>query len=197
MNQYFENNVNIISNRKEISFRFFDVIYRFVVDNGVFSKEHIDYGTLALLKQVTKQPLSGTVCDMGCGYGVVGIILKSMFNQSEVFGFDVNERAVELAKINATLNKQSIDFYVASQLDRICDHVVFNPPIRAGKDVYYKLFEQAYDCLSPQGKLWVVMRKSHGVESAMRECEKRFKRVELLKKDKGHYVFLAQKDLSK
>lgn len=194
MSHYFTKNANEISNRKEISFRFLHFIFQLITDNGTFSKDHVDSGTQILLTQVAKYDLSQRlICDLGCGYGVVGITLKSLFPDCQVFGFDPNDRAVALARENALKNKVEINFYVDEQLSRFCDVVVFNPPIRAGKVVIYQLFEQVSQQLNADGLMFVVMRKSHGVQSAIKYCQTLFKEVILLKKEKGYYVFLTKK----
>lgn len=193
MSHYFTKNSNLTSNRKEISFRFFDILLTLKTDEGIFSKEHVDPGSNLLLQVVKNYDLQGVICDCGCGYGVVGITLKKLFPKCDVFGFDPNDRAVELAKENAVLNDVNVDFYEKDFLDRVCDAFIINPPIRAGKKVIYSLFYQAGQYLQTNGRMFVVMRKSHGVESAMKYCKEIFKSVSLLKKDKGYYVFLAEK----
>lgn len=194
MSHYFTNNLNNPSNRKEISFRFFDVFYTFTVDNGVFSKDHIDPGSLVLLSESVKYELNHkTICDLGCGYGVIGIVIKKMFPQATVFGFDVNPRAVQLAQLNAQKNQVEVCFEENNKLEQACDVVIFNPPIRAGKEVIYDLFAQIHNQLNIGGYAMMVMRKSHGVQSAIKFCKTMFSQVEIVKRDKGHYVFITKK----
>ena len=54
MDHYFTDNRHLAENRKEISFRFWCFTYTFITDNGVFSKDSVDFGTRVLLK---------TLCD--------------------------------------------------------------------------------------------------------------------------------------
>ena len=53
--QYFDNNENLISKKREISVLLNDTKYTFISDNGVFSKGEVDYGSIALLKILLKQ----------------------------------------------------------------------------------------------------------------------------------------------
>ena len=96
MAHYFTDNRSLDENRKEHTFRFLDRLYIFTTDNGVFSKTGVDYGSYVLLKAISKEELHGRILDMGCGYGTLGIITKSLFPSSEVTMADINPRAVEL-----------------------------------------------------------------------------------------------------
>lgn len=197
MNHYFEDNRHLKSNRKEISFRFWCFNYSFILDNGVFSKDGIDTGSRILLEWVAKQTLGNKILDLGCGYGTIGIILKKIFPDSCFHMVDVNPRALELAKDNAKLNQVDVNIYESNIYEHVndCDFtdIITNPPIRAGKAVIYKMFEEAYEHLSEQGHLWIVIRKSHGASSAKKKIEEVFGNCEIVKKDKGFYVLMAKK----
>lgn len=200
MNHYFEDNRHLKSNRKEISFRFWCFNYSFILDNGVFSKDGIDIGTNVLLDYVSKQTLGNKILDLGCGVGVIGIILKKIFPDSEFHMIDVNDRALELAIENAKLNDIDVNIYKSNSYERVADidftDIITNPPIRAGKQVIYEMFEHAYDHLREKGKLWIVIRKSHGANSAKAKVESVFGNCEIVKKDKGFYILMAQKRLT-
>ena len=78
MSQYFDNDNNIRHNKRIIEFYFNDKNYNLYSDNGVFSKDKFDYGTKLLLDSIDISKLSGNVLDLGCGIGVVGIILGTI-----------------------------------------------------------------------------------------------------------------------
>lgn len=197
MNHYFEDNRHLKSNRKEVSFRFWCFNYSFILDNGVFSKDGIDIGTNVLLDYVSKQTLGNKILDLGCGVGPIGIILKKIFPDSEFHMVDVNDRALELAIENAKLNDVDVNIYKSNSYEHVTDtdftDIITNPPIRAGKQVIYEMFEHAYDHLCISGKLWIVIRKSHGANSAKAKVESVFGNCEVVKKDKGFYVLKAEK----
>lgn len=197
MNHYFEDNRHLKSNRKEVSFRFWCFNYSFILDNGVFSKDGIDIGTNVLLDYVSKQTLGNKILDLGCGVGPIGIILKKVFPDSEFHMVDVNDRALELAIENAKLNDVDVNIYKSNSYEQVTvtdfTDIITNPPIRAGKQVIYEMFEHAYDHLCEGGKLWIVIRKSHGANSAKAKVESVFGNCEVVKKDKGFYVLMAKK----
>lgn len=197
MNHYFEDNRHLKSNRKEISFRFWCFTYTFILDNGVFSKEGIDIGSKVLLDWISKQTLSNKILDLGCGYGTIGIVLKKIFPNSEFHMVDIAPRALELAKENAKINDLELNIYESNIYSHVCDtdfgDIITNPPIRAGKKVIYEMFEQAYDHLIDGGNLWVVIRKSHGANSAQKFIKDRFGNCDVVYKDKGFYVLKSKK----
>ena len=80
MDHYFTNN-NIKSNIKIINSIINEKQYDFFVDNGVFSKNNVDYGTKLLLENIKE--IDGKILDVGCGYGVIGIYLKMNYIYSK------------------------------------------------------------------------------------------------------------------
>lgn len=195
--QYFDNNENLISKKREISVLLNDTKYSFISDNGVFSKGEIDYGSIALLKILLKQKLVGNILDIGCGYGTIGLILAKNFPECNFLLSDVNLRACTLARENKKLfgltNVEIVESDIFQNIDKNFDYIVTNPPIRAGKKVIYSIFEQSYHHLNQNGSLFIVIRRSHGAESAQKFIHSIFGNCELLKKDKGFYVYCATK----
>ncbi len=195
MSYYFTNDPQLEMNRKNISFRFFGVIENFISDNGVFSKETLDYGSRALLETITKLDITGKVLDMGCGIGVIGILLKKYNSDIDLTLIDVNERAVELTKINSQNYKQDNKVILSdgfTALDDKFDCIVSNPPIRIGKEKLYSLFTQAYEHLNENGMMYLVIRKQQGAKSAMTYLVELGLKVELLNKDKGYWIISAK-----
>lgn len=195
--QYFDNNENLISKKREISVLLNDTKYTFISDNGVFSKGEVDYGSIALLKILLKQKLVGNILDIGCGYGTIGLILAKNFPECNFLLSDVNIRACALARENkksfGVKNVEIIESDIFQNIDKNFDYIVTNPPIRAGKKVIYSIFEQSYHHLNQNGSLFIVIRRSHGAESAQKFIHSIFGNCELLKKDKGFYVYCATK----
>ena len=197
MSHYFTNDKNLKENRKEISFRFFGVSYTLITDAGVFSKNELDYGTYLLLQNVCSNNISGKVLDLGCGYGPVGIVIKSVFDDVEVTMLDINERAVNLALENVNKYKMNNRVLCSNSYNQVqnerFNHIVLNPPIRAGKKVIYAMFEDALRYLEDNGCLWIVMRKSHGAMSAIAKITEIFGNCETIGKEKGFFVLKAVK----
>lgn len=195
MSQYFDNDKNIKSERKIIKFNFNNKVFSIYSDNGVFSKDRFDYGTRVLLNSVDIDKLSGNVLDLGCGLGVVGIILGTFNKGINIDMVDINERAIDLAKNNLVLNNVKANVFVSdiySNIDNKYDFIITNPPIRAGKNVIRGFLLGSYDYLKDDGILYFVMRKDHGVKSMIKELSVKFN-TSIVNKDKGFYVVLCTK----
>lgn len=195
MSQYFDNDKNIKCERKIIKFNFNNKDFSIYSDNGVFSKDRFDYGTRVLLNSVDIDKLSGNVLDLGCGLGVVGIILGTFNKGINIDMVDINERAIDLAKNNLVLNNVKANVFVSdiySNIDNKYDFIITNPPIRAGKNVIRGFLLGSYDYLKDDGILYFVMRKDHGVKSMIKELSAKFN-TSIVNKDKGFYVVLCTK----
>ncbi len=70
-----------------------------------------------LNSSITHHPTPITILDIGTGTGCIPIALKANLTQSNVFAIDVSEKALEVAKRNAELNKVEINFIQANILE--------------------------------------------------------------------------------
>jgi release factor glutamine methyltransferase len=90
---------------------------------------------------ITQYPSPITILDIGTGTGCIPIALKANVPQANVSAIDVSDKALELAKRNAMLNKVEINFIQAnilevedlskipnSKLQTNFDIIVSNPP---------------------------------------------------------------------
>lgn len=198
MGQYFDNDTRLKSERRALKFAYKSIELTLYSDVGVFSKNEIDEGSIGLLNVVTSQALSGEILDVGCGYGTLGLTIAKLFKEVNVTLFDVNERAVELTKANINANHiDNANAFVASTYQAVANNrfqtIVINPPIRAGKRVYYPLLVEALNYLTDGGTLYFVIRKSHGALSAKTHVEQHFGNCELMKKHHGFYIYQAIK----
>lgn len=195
---YFTRNQDLPENRQEHIFLFETFRFRFVTDNGVFSKTRVDEGTRILLETLQYEALNGNVLDLGCGYGPVAIVLKKLFSTVVMTGADINPRAVELARKNAALNDVEVTFRLSdafSDIPETADIIVTNPPIRAGKTVIYNMFTQAKMHLADKGALYVVMRKKQGAESALRFLRELFGNGTCINRKRGYWVLKCTRDI--
>ena len=198
MSHYFTDNRHLEENRKELTFRFWSFTCRFMSDNGVFSKNAVDFGSRVLIETIGNEgTLHEKALDLGCGYGTIGIVLKKKFPDTAFQLVDVNPRAVLLATENAKLNHVDVAVKQSNIYETINDHdfseIITNPPIRAGKEVIYAMFEGAYDYLRSGGTLWVVIRKQQGAASAKTKIASIFGNCEIVTKNKGYQVLKAVK----
>ena len=189
MSQYFENE-KLPSEIREYDTKFLGVSFSFKTDNGVFSKDGFDFGTRVMLENISIKDMSGDILDLGCGYGVVSIILSKFLN-ANFDAVDVNKRALHLAEMNMKKNSVTgINFFESNCYENVVkkyDYIITNPPIRAGKKVVYEMLMGAKDYLKENGTLYFVMRKDQGAKSAMKDLESLYK-VELLCKKNGFFV---------
>lgn len=193
MEHYFSEKTKTPSDPKRIHLYFDNKSYPFITDHGVFSKEGLDFGTGLLLK-TSMDRLSGKILDLGCGYGPVGVLVY--LHRGLVCDMvDVNERALHLAKENLKLNRAQGNVFYSdgfSLITKKYDRILFNPPIRRGKELIYRLFEEAKDHLAPGGGLIIVIQKKQGMASAKKRLEELYTSVEVLDKKGGYYVLEAR-----
>ena len=198
MSHYFQDDPNLISNIKTINFEVNGISVNLLTDNGVFSKNKVDEGSLAFLKVILPLDLGNNILDLGCGYGTIGLTLAIAKKEARVTLADVNTRALALCKRNADAYDlgQRVTILQSDIYEKIegpYDSIVVNPPIRAGKKVTYAMYEGAKQYLIDGGSLFIVIRKAQGAESASRYIESLFGNVTLLKRDKGYYIYQAVK----
>ncbi len=195
-NHYFsEENDELQSNPKNIKVNIFDEAFVFTTDNGVFSKEYLDYATSLLLHNLSISEHVNKILDVGCGYGPIGIILNKVYNK-EVTMIDVNPRALDLTKVNVEQNKVKATVFKSNCLDEVSDTfdmIVTNPPIRAGKQIIYKIFEQSYGKLNDKGELWLIIQYNHGAPSAIKKLSEIYNDVKVVYKKKGFYIIKCTK----
>lgn len=191
MNHYYTDNKDLISKPKEFDFYFDNEVFHFTTDNGVFSKDNVDYGSYILIKSIYKLDLGKTLLDLGSGYGPIGIILKRFNQDLNIEMVDVNSRAVDLSILNCKLNSTDIKVHLCEDietLDHKFDTIVLNPPIRAGKKVIYELYEKSKRMLNEKGHFYIVIRKAQGANSSIKKLETLFNKVEIIDVNKGYVV---------
>ena len=190
MSQYFENDPSLKEQEKTISFSCLGKSFTLTSNTGVFSKDKLDTGSQILLETVYKEQKEPVhVLDLGCGIGSLSVVLSSVWN-SAFTCVDINPRALQYAKRNM---KGKGTFLCQDGIDRgSYDCIVCNPPIRAGKKVIYRLFAQAMEHCS--GTLWIVIRKNHGAQSAMRAVESLGAQVTRVHREKGFWILKCTKD---
>ena len=199
MEHYFIEKKHKESDFFEISQKFLDKIFYFKSCDSIFSKDCVDYGTYVLVNTVLKtQNLKGKVLDMGCGYGVIGIVLADNFADADFVLADVNQTAVDLSKQNVIKNNiKNISSIVKSdcyqKINDNFDFIITNPPIRAGKQTLLNILLGAYEKLNENGSLIFVIKKKHGEDSVRKKLAKIFDKVEVLKRDSGYYIIKATK----
>lgn len=195
MKHYFTDNTDLKSEQSQFIFRFHKYDLLFTSDNGVFSKSMIDYGSRVLLDniEITNEK---TLLDVGCGYGTFEICLNKVYSHLNVDMVDVNDRALELAKLNAKNNNIHANIYKSFIYENVqgsYDVIVTNPPVRAGKEVVTTILQESIEHLNENGSLWVILQKKQGAPSTKKKMEEVFGNCEIVKRDKGYYLLHSVK----
>ena len=162
----------------------------FETDAGVFSKQHIDPGSELLCRSLPPT-LGGDVLDMGCGWGAMTVMTLAAHPDVQMTMADVNERALALAVRNVAANGMRAEALLSDGFERVegmFDAVITNPPIRAGKAVIYRMFEDAKAHLVPGGALVLVIRKQQGAPSALKFLRELYGSAEVIARDGGYWV---------
>ena len=171
--------------------------FSFLTASGVFSNRRIDSGT-RLLAESMVLPTEGRVLDLGCGYGVLGIVAAAFNPNLELFLVDVNERAVWLSKQNTQLNNISNAETRQGRLyepveDLIFNCILTNPPVSAGMETVRTIILQAPQYLKSKGSFQMVIRSKIGSKTLSRFLEGVFGNMEVLARKSGYRVFLSEK----
>jgi 16S rRNA (guanine1207-N2)-methyltransferase len=190
---YFSAEPNTPEVLRQVEFEVAGKAFRLSAASGTFSSTKLDPGTDVLLKLDEHFPEAGTVLDLGCGWGPIGISLAALSEQLEVIGLDVNTRSIELANKNAqSLGLGNFRAMVAEEIpeDLMLDGLWSNPPIRAGKVILQQLMKTWLPRLKPGCSAYLVIAKHLGAESLQRFLETEFPDSEVTKVEnsKGYRV---------
>jgi len=164
---------------------------------GIFSRGALDRGTELLLEALDVGPRE-SILDLGCGYGVIGIVAARLSEGGNVILTDVNERAIAVARANIEGNRipnaevRSGDLY-APVPDLAFHHILCNPPIRAGRGVVDRIISEGPRHLRDGGSLWLVARTRQGAEAIRGRMESAFGNASVVKRGSGFKVLRSVK----
>jgi len=152
LEQYFTNNPNLKSELRTIIYKHEGETLTFYSDNGVFSKDKLDFGSNLLLDTLFKNINNNdnlNILDVGCGYGPIGLMIAKVSPHHEITMVDVNQRALALSAKNGKLNHiENVEIKESDGLSKVEDNafdaILTNPPIRAGKKVVHSILEDSF-----------------------------------------------------
>ena len=202
MSHYFSEVQDVKSVKKIINYEIKNEKFEFLTDNGVFSKTKVDFGTDVMLRTFlneNKKLKNIRILDIGCGYGVVSVVLKRFFEKAKILSTDVNERALELTRENIQKNNRTDDFevrksFVFDNISENFDMILSNPPIRAGKQVIFEIYEKSFFHLNKNGKFYCVIQTKHGAKSTKKKLEELFGNCTTLVIEAGYRIFRCVKN---
>lgn len=138
---------------------------------GTFSPEHVDRGTGILINSVAVPPKTGNLLDVGCGWGPIALSMALHSPDATVWAMDVNDRALELTRMNAdALGLKNVR---AVRPDEVPEGLTFaeiwsNPPIRVGKVVLHEILSTWLPRLEDGCEAQLVVAKQLGADSLLR-----------------------------
>ncbi|WP_144764056.1 class I SAM-dependent methyltransferase [Curtobacterium sp. 9128] len=138
---------------------------------GVFSPDGLDRGTRVLLNSVPPPAHDGALLDVGCGWGPIAITMALQSPEAQVWGVDVNERVLDLARQNAaTAGAPNVSIVLPSEVPAALRFrtIWSNPPIRVGKDELHDILLTWLPRLEVDGDAWLVVSKDLGGDSLQR-----------------------------
>ena len=113
-----------------------------------------------LLQYAIVRP-SDRVLDIGCGYGALGLPLAVQASEGSATLIDKDFVAVEYCRKNADANELSnVEVLLSNGLAQVeagqFDVVVSNLPAKSGKELYYIMFQDAWDHMAVGGHFYIV-----------------------------------------
>ncbi len=211
MKHYWNTKIDKDFNPQAFSFSFDEKEYSLYSSNAVFSAYKADLGSLILTRVLIQEiseyvnKLSSDIdynfkaLDLGCGYGLISILLADKIEKYKGDMIDVSERALALSKLNIDkMNfNDKLNVFESDKFKNVSeeyDFIYTNPPIRTGKQNIYQIFEEAFDYLKKDGLFLAVIRKNHGAKSAVNKLKEVYGNCEVVKKSKGYYIIQSIKN---
>ena len=197
MSHYFINDESLKSEKRIIKYTINSHYFELTSDIGVFSKNELDPGSELLIKTAIKEGIKGELLDVGCGYGPIGITLSKICDLNKVDFIDVNLRALNLTKENASKYQiKNFNVFESNGFENVkdsYDYILINPPIRAGKEVIFKMFEDSIEHLKEDGILMIVIRKDQGAPSAKKKLDELYGNCVTVDREKGYHILVSKK----
>lgn len=165
----------------------------FETEKSLFSPKKVDRGTLAMLSQANFQE-GDKVLDLGCGYGVAGIVAAAVVGERSVVMSDVSATAVRVAGRNAVRNGFSgIKVVQSDAYDRMKDTdfslILSNPPYHTDFSVAKRFIQGGYRRLLPGGRMVMVVKRLLWYQNKLTSV---FGGVKVRECD-GYFVLTAEK----
>jgi 16S rRNA (guanine1207-N2)-methyltransferase len=162
-------------------------------DPRLFSPDHADRGTLAMLSEAHFSP-GMKVLDLGCGCGLVGILAARICGEENVIMSDIDPLAVQIAARNAASNGVGgVRTVVSDGLSGVdatgFDLILSNPPYQSDFAVAKRFIEKGFNRLRIGGRMLMVTKRLKWYRNKLVAI---FGGVRVHEAD-GYFVFEAEK----
>ncbi|MFM9328234.1 class I SAM-dependent methyltransferase [Paenibacillus mesotrionivorans] len=166
---------------------------QFQTESSLFSPRRIDKGTLALLSAIEFDP-EDRVCDLGCGYGVVGITAAKLIGPDRVLMIDNDPEAASCARENARLNgvpeaEVIVSDGFSATRETHFTKIITHPPYHADFSVPKRFIEKGFNRLAREGQFYMVTKRKEWYKQKLISI---FGGVSI-REVEGYYVFMAVK----
>lgn len=170
-----------------------DINMTFNTSKEVFSPANIDRGTLAMLS-IAEINSDDKILDLGCGYGIVGILSAKIAGSTNVVMTDIDDKAIELARENISINNVvGVKLYKSDGFKSIDEkgfNLIFsNPPYHMDFSVPKEFIEKGFNRLIVGGKMYMVTKRKEWYKNKLISI---FGGVKITEID-GYFVFMAEK----
>ena len=158
----------------------------------------VDEGTQLLADRLEVGPEDDCL-DLGCGYGVLGLVMANHAPGGTTHLIDSDFVAVEYARRNAEINGiENVQVYLSNGFDHVpgdarFDVIASNIPAKVGGQLLGRFLNDAHERLEPGGRLYVVSI-SRLKDYMKRNLTERFGNYEKLKQSKLYTAAVARKD---
>jgi 16S rRNA (guanine1207-N2)-methyltransferase len=173
-----------------------NITLTFETSKELFSPKAVDLGTEFMLSKI-EFAAEDKVLDLGCGYGVVGILAAKLIGPERVVMVDINADAVKMAKENAAANQvAAVTVMESDGLNQVADYgftlILSNPPYHVDFSVPKHFIEKGFNHLKIGGKMFMVTKRKDWYKNKLISV---FGGVKIWEEN-GYYVFMAQKTQS-
>ena len=170
-------------------------LFEFYSGSGVFSKKKVDNGTRVLVENCVVKN-NWKILDLGCGYGVIGVVIARIFPKTTVLMVDVNKRALKLAKMNLELNNvENADVKYSNLYLNVKEKfntIIVNPPITAGRKLCFRIIEESKEHLEKEGLLQLIARHRKGGKILGEKMLEVFGNMEEKAKSGGYRLYISK-----
>ena len=154
--------------------------YQITNHSGVFSRDSLDIGTRFFLQNLPSIESEGRIVDLGCGNGVVGLMMSINSPNSELIFTDESFMAIASAKENfKSVHGKELraQFMVTNCLQGVgqgsVDLILNNPPFHqqnvVSDSIAKQMFLESKHVLKERGELWVIGNRHLGYHVALKE----------------------------